>query len=324
MIKGIDVSSWQGNIDFAKVKASGIDFVIIRAGYGREVSQIDKCFVQNYNAAKVAGLDVGAYWYSYADSAEDAVKEAKACMEVIKGKKFEYPIYFDLEEQSQFAKGRNFCDSIIKAFCGELEKNGYLAGLYCSTYYLNNYISNSVAGKYALWVAQYNYRCTYTANKYGIWQYSSEGRINGISGNVDMDYCYTDYPAIVKNGGYNGYKKTTAKKIAANEKKTTSTATTTAKKKTVDELAKEVIAGKWAAGDERKQKLTAAGYDYSKVQAKVNELMAKPALKSVDEIAKEVIKGKWSSGDERKAKLTSAGYDYGKVQARVNELMKNQ
>ena len=98
MIKGIDVSSWQGNIDFGKVKASGIDFVIIRAGYGREVSQIDKCFVQNYNAAKVAGLDVGAYWYSYADSAEDAVKEAKACMEVIKGKKFEYPIYFDLEK----------------------------------------------------------------------------------------------------------------------------------------------------------------------------------------------------------------------------------
>ena len=84
-----------------------------------------------------------------------------------------------------------------------------------------------------------------------------------------MDYCYTDYPNIVKNGGYNGYKKTA--------KKTTSTATTI-KKKTVDELAKEVIAGKWAAGDERKQKLTVAGYDYSKVQARVNELMAKPSL----------------------------------------------
>ena len=135
----IDVSSWQGNIDFAKVKASGIDFVIIRAGYGRETRQNDNCFELNYRNAKAAGLDVGAYWYSYADSAEDAVKEACACMEVIKGKKFEYPIYFDLEEQSQFAKGRNFCDSVIKAFCGELEKNGYLAGLYCSTYYLNNY-----------------------------------------------------------------------------------------------------------------------------------------------------------------------------------------
>ena len=141
------------------------------------------------------------------------------------------------------------------------------------------------------------------------------GRVNGISGNVDMDYRYSDYPAIVKNGGYNGYKKGT--------KKTTSTATTV-KKKTVDELAKEVIAGKWSAGDERKQKLTAVGYDYSKVQARVNELMSKPALKSVDEIAEEVIRGKWGNGDERKQKLTSAGYDYSKVQAKVNELMKNQ
>ena len=296
MIKGIDVSSWQGVVDYRKVKASGINFVIIRAGFGREVSQKDNCFEQNYKNAKAAGLDIGAYWYSYADSAEDAVREAKACMEVIKGKKFEYPIFFE-------------------AFCGELEKNGYLAGLYCSTYYLNNYISNAVAGKYALWVAQYNYRCTYTANKYGIWQYSSEGRINGISGNVDMDYCYTDYPNIVKTGGYNGYKKAT--------KKTTSTATTI-KKKTVDELAKEVIAGKWAAGDERKQKLTAAGYNYNAVQKRVNELMAKPTLKSVDEIAKEVIQGKWDNGDERKQKLTSAGYDYGRVQTRVNKLMKKQ
>ena len=323
MIKGIDVSIWQGNIDFGKVKASGIDFVIIRAGYGREVSQKDNCFEQNYNAAKAAGLDVGAYWYSYADSAEDAVREAKACMEIIKGKKFEYPIYFDLEEQSQFAKGKNFCDSVIKSFCGELEKHSYLAGLYCSTYYLNNYVSNSVAGKYALWVAQYNYRCTYTANKYGIWQYSDEGRVNGINGNVDMNYCYTNYPIIVKAEGYNGYRKAGIKKASAYKTTATGTSNTSAKK-SVDELAKEVIAGKWAAGDERKQKLTEAGYDYSKVQARVNELMAKPKLKTVDEIAKEVIQGKWSAGDERKQKLTAAGYDYGKVQARVNELMKNQ
>ena len=323
MIKGIDVSTWQGNIDFGKVKASGIDFVIILAGYGRETSQKDNCFEQNYNAAKAAGLDVGAYWYSYADSAEDAVREAKACMEIIKGKKFEYPIYFDLEEQSQFAKGKNFCDSVIKSFCGELEKHGYLAGLYCSTYYLNNYVSNSVAGKYALWVAQYNYRCTYTANKYGIWQYSDEGRVNGINGNVDMNYCYTNYPIIVKAEGYNGYRKAGVKK--ASTVKTTATGTSnTSAKKSVDELAKEVIAGKWSAGDERKQKLTAAGYDYNAVQKRVNELMSKPKLKTVDEIAKEVIQGKWSAGDERKQKLTAAGYDYGKVQTRVNELMKNQ
>lgn len=125
-----------------------------------------------------------------------------------------------------------------------------------------------------------------------------------------MDYCYTDYPGIVRNGGYNGYKKSSAKP--------------TAEKKAVTQLAKEVIAGKWSAGDERKQKLTAAGYDYNAVQKKVNELMAKSDLKSVDEIAQEVIQGKWDNGDERKQKLTDAGYDYDKVQARVNELTKNQ
>jgi hypothetical protein len=95
-----------------------------------------------------------------------------------------------------------------------------------------------------------------------------------------------------------------------------------AKKKTVTEIAKEVIAGKWGSGDERKKKLTAAGYDYSKVQAKVNELMSKTKKKTVDELAKEVIAGKWGSGAERKKKLTAAGYDYSKVQAKVNELMK--
>ena len=161
-----------------------------------------------------------------------------------------------------------------------------------------------MAGKYPLWVAQYNYRCTYTANKYGIWQYSSEGRVNGISDNVDMDYCYTDYPSIIKNGGYNGYKKSV-----------------TAEKKTVTQLAKEVIEGKWSNGDERKQKLTEAGYNYSAVQKKVNELCEKM---KIDEVANEVIQGKWGNGEERQQKLTDAGYNYGKVQARVNELMKEQ
>lgn len=208
--KGIDVSTWQGNVDYKNVKASGIDFVIIRAGFGREVSQKDNMFEQNYKNAKAAGLDVGVYWYSYAESAADAVKESKACMSVIKGKKFEYPIYLDLEEQKQFAKGRSFCDGVIKAFCGELEKNGYYAGLYCSASPLTDYVSKEVAGGYALWVAQYNYKCTYSLNKYGMWQYSDNGKIGGISGSVDMNYCYVDYPSIIKSGGYNGYSKGSA------------------------------------------------------------------------------------------------------------------
>lgn len=189
-IKGIDVSSWQGNIDFSKVKASGVEFVIIRSGYGNQSSQRDNYFEQNYTKAKAAGLKIGTYWYSYASSAYDAVNEAKACLAVIKGKKFDLPVFFDLEESSQFSKGKTFCDSIIHAFCDEIKKNGYNAGLYCSTSPLSSYVSASVASKYPLWVAQYNSKCTYTASKYQIWQYSDKGSVNGISGGVDMNWLY--------------------------------------------------------------------------------------------------------------------------------------
>ena len=192
MIRGIDVSKWQGNINFQKVKDSGISFVIIRAGYGKLPSQKDKCFEENYCKAKASGLDVGVYWYSYAMSVDEAREEAKACLSVIKGKQFEYPVYFDLEEQKQFSKGREFCDSIVNAFCGELEKNGYFAGLYISCSPLERFISESTAKKYALWVAEYNSRCRYNAD-YGMWQYSSKGKVNGIGGNCDMNYCYKNY-----------------------------------------------------------------------------------------------------------------------------------
>lgn len=210
-VKGIDVSQWQRNIDFNKVKASGIDFVIIRAGYGREISQKDPYFEQNYARAKAAGLNVGVYWYSYANSAEDATREAKMCLKAIAGKQFEYPIYFDLEEGFQFAKGRAFCDGLVKAFCNEIEKAGYFAGLYCSTSYLNNYISADVRKRYAIWVAQYNNKCTYSG-AYGIWQHGI-GKVNGVSGDCDMNIGYVDYPKIIKNAGLNGFEKSTNKTV---------------------------------------------------------------------------------------------------------------
>ena len=127
-------------------------------------------------------------------------------MQVIKGKTFEYPIYFDLEEQSQFAKGRAFCDSLVKAFCTELEKAGYWAGLYNSRSPLQTHISPYVAKRYALWIAEYGSKCNY-GGQYGIWQYTSKGKISGISGNVDCDYCYIDYPSAIKKAGKNGFKK---------------------------------------------------------------------------------------------------------------------
>lgn len=212
MINGIDVSEHQGVIDFNKVKAAGVDFVIIRAGYGRDISQKDRYFETNYKKAKAAGLNVGAYWYSYADSVADVVKEAKTCLEAIKGKTFEYPIYFDLEESSQLKQGKSFCSQLVTSFCTELEKAGYYAGLYISRSPLQTNITSEVAKKYALWIAEYGGKLNYDGT-YGMWQNSSTWRVNGVNGNVDHDYSYVDYPKIIKNGGYNGYKKTDAKTL---------------------------------------------------------------------------------------------------------------
>lgn len=246
--KGIDVSSWQGDIDFAKVKASGVDFVVIRVGFGKFAQQKDKRFEQNYSRAKAAGLHVGAYWYSYAQSADDAKREAQACITALKGKQFDYPIYFDIEERSQISRGRDFCSALISAFCDEMEQNGYFAGFYTSASYAQKVVSETVSKRYAAWIAQWASQLTYT-EQCGLWQYTAEGEVDGIQGNVDMDYACVDYPAIITGGGFNGYSNA------------------------ITEIAKEVIAGKWGNGSERKEKLTAAGYDYDAVQEKVNELL---------------------------------------------------
>lgn len=203
--EGIDVSKWQGNIDFKKVKASGKKFVLIRAGYGRLTSQKDPYFEANYKNAKAVGLYVGVYWYSYAESAEDAKLEAKAFLEVIKGKQFDMPVIYDFEESSLFAKGKQFCSDCIKAFCSVMEAAGYWVGLYIFRSALQNYITAEVANRYTMAVSEYAPKLNY-AGQYGIWQYSSMGRVNGISGDVDLDKCYYDYPSEIKARGKNGFK----------------------------------------------------------------------------------------------------------------------
>lgn len=201
VMKGIDVSKHQGNIDWSKVH---VDFAIIRAGYGKELSQKDEQFENNYAGCKKNNIPCGVYWYSYATSVEEAKKEAKVCLEVIKGKTFEFPIFFDLEEKRQFDLGKKACSEMVQAFCDTLENAGYYAGLYCSTYYLTNFVTEAVRNRYAIWVAQYNDKCTYSG-QYGIWQKSSEGKINGINGNVDIDECYIDYKSVIKKKGLNGF-----------------------------------------------------------------------------------------------------------------------
>ena len=217
ILKGIDVSYCQNKIDWDTAKASGlVDFAILQAGYGRETSQVDTQFERNYAACKRLGIPCGAYWFSYAMSADEAKREAQVFLQTIKGKSFEYPVYMDLELAKQFALGKAACSAIVDAFLSVLEQSGYYAGLYCSTYYLDNYLSDSIKSRYTVWCAQYASKCTYQ-NPYGIWQYNVAGNeeydiigqksIPGIIGECDMDYCYTDYPAIIKAAGLNGFAK---------------------------------------------------------------------------------------------------------------------
>lgn len=131
---------------------------------------------------------------------------------------------------------------------------------------MNSVVTDSVKKRFTLWIAQWTPKCSYSGS-YGIWQYSSKGKVSGISGNVDMDYSYIDFPSTIKNGGFNGYGKTA------------STSTTIAKK-SVGEIAAEIIAGKWGNGSDRKSRITAAGYDYNAVQAKVNEKLGAATKKS--------------------------------------------
>jgi Lyzozyme M1 (1,4-beta-N-acetylmuramidase) len=208
-LKGIDISTFQGSdVDFNKLKKSGIDFVIIRAGYGNSTQQEDTEFENNYNKAKAANMSVGAYWYSYASSVVDAELEAKACLEVIKNKKFEYPIYYDIEDSSQVNISQTLKGQIIQAFCSTLEKEGYYVGVYASEYWLEDLLPYDVYKAYTIWVAQWNNECTFE-NPYDMWQYADDGIIDGVSGRVDLSYCYVDFPTIITIGGFNGYSKST-------------------------------------------------------------------------------------------------------------------
>lgn len=205
MIKGIDISYAQANIDFEKIKATGVKFVIIRAGYGKYVNQKDKMFESHYAGAKAVGLAVGCYWYSYATNADDARLEAEACLDVIRGKQFDYPVYFDIEESRQATLGKAAITGITKAFCEAVEKAGYFVGIYSYASFLKNFINEEILKRYDVWVAHTGVNAPNYNLPYGIWQYSHTGRIDGYSGNIDCNFAYKDYPSIIKNKGLNGY-----------------------------------------------------------------------------------------------------------------------
>ena len=211
MKKGIDVSKWQGNVDFNKVKAVGYDFVIINAGYGRYLSQKDPYFEQNYKNAKAAGLGVGAYWYSYATTASEAKQEAEIFLQAIKGKAFDYPVVYDIEDSAQSKLSQGTVGSLIESFCGYLEKAGYYVSLYSYADFLNNKVPAQCKQKYDVWVAAFDVSKPPYNGNYGMWQYTSKGGVSGVNGNCDCNYVYKDYPSIIKKAGLNGCSKTEPK-----------------------------------------------------------------------------------------------------------------
>jgi len=187
--KCIDVSTWQGSIDFNKVKSAGYDYVIIRAGYGKEKSQKDNMFETNYKKAKSAGLKVGAYWFSYAMSPSTATAEADACLSCIKGKKFELPVYYDMEYQPAMSTSNSNYTKMAVNFCNKLKSNGFKSGVYSSAS-VYDYLLNRTTLKnngISIWNAEWYIKPSITCD---VWQYSEKGQVNGISSSVDMNYIH--------------------------------------------------------------------------------------------------------------------------------------
>lgn len=439
-IKGIDVSHWQGTIDWNKVKEAGIQFAIIKAGGSDDGFYTDSKWEANYKGAKAAGIPIGAYYFVGKDcvSAAAGKADAERFLKILKGKQLEYPVYMDNEAQPASAK-TGITEATI-AFCETMENAGYFVGIYGSTYSgFKERMDDGRLTPYAHWVAQYASKCTYSGN-YGIWQYSSKGKVSGISGNVDLDYAYVDYPSVITKDGFNGYRKqtgdTSAPVTSSQREQVLAQARAWLGKNEADGSHREIIdvynsktprargykvtyTDAWCAtfvsavsikcgltkiiptecgcgqmvvlfitlkewveddnyvpspgdiifydwqdsgnGDndgwpdhvgivEKVSDKTITviegnksnavgrrtlqvggkyirGYGVPKysTDSKDDKPAPEPApKKAVDELAKEVLEGKWGNGDDRKNRLTAAGYDYSAVQAKVNELCRKQ
>lgn len=216
---GIDVSVHQGTIDWNAVKNDGVDFAVLRAGYGNLKSQIDKSFEKNYAACKKYGIPVGAYWYSYAKTVADAEREAEVFLYALKGKTFEYPVYFDIEDRSQQNLNRQLVTDMTEAFCARLESAGYYVGIYTNVYWTENILYQAQLTDYDKWLAHWVARPKYGNSFGGMWQFGAYGsqaqvnngqatmygEINGISAACDVNVCYRNYPDIIKSNNLNGY-----------------------------------------------------------------------------------------------------------------------
>lgn len=196
---GIDISLWQEKIDWGKLTS---DFIIIKAG---QHDYTDPLYELHYKAATDAGIPVGAYWYGEAKTVAEAQKEADCFIERLRGKKFAYPVYYDVERDMLDLDGK-VLSAVVDAFLSRVEKAGYWVGLYMSGIPMHDKISADVLQRYALWVADTRGQQPTYITSYGMWQYNT-GKVAGITGDVDLDYCYTDYQEQIKAKGLNGFGK---------------------------------------------------------------------------------------------------------------------
>ncbi len=204
MKRGIDVSSHQGVINWEAVKGK-IDYAIIRCGYGADrESQDDIYFKRNADECTRLGIPFGVYLYSYADNIDWSNSEVDHVLRLVKGYQLAYPIYYDIEDKVQANLSNEALTDIIVNFCDKLEQHGYYVGVYANLNWWNTKLNSERLEAYAKWVARYNSTLGYDA---GMWQYTSSGTIDGINGNVDMNYCYVDYPDAIKKAGLNGFTK---------------------------------------------------------------------------------------------------------------------
>lgn len=286
MIKGIDLSTYQKQVDYKKLKEEGIEFAIIRCGYGKDRSQKDVMFETHYKGCKEAGIKLGCYLYSYVTSTINAELEAENCLEFIRGKEFELPIFYDLENRMTKTLGKDQITNCAINFCEKIRKAGYEVGVYANLDWFTNYINvySLIDRGYRIWLAQWGVQEPTSYFPYDIWQFTNNLQIAGIK--CDGNYCKNIF-------------------------------TISDNKKSNEELAEEVIKGLWGNGEERKYKLTVAGYNYTQIQEIVNSKLL-PKKKTNTQIADEVIKGLWGNGQERKDRLREAGYDYTAVQKIVN------
>lgn len=319
--KGIDVSQFQGNIDWKRVKNSGIDFVIPRTGFG--FSAEDKIFKVTVGNAIRNGVDIPAvYHFSYACSINDAVIEAEFAVSLCKkyGLDSNTIIFYDFEyesanyyEEQRTKRKRQISEKLTpklvqdftEAFCERVKKLGYKTGVYYNQDYFVNWYEYGKSFKpdYFGWLADLegepNYKCDFH-------QYSHTGRVAGVTTAVDMDYAFIDYKSLSSGDSNDKEVKIELKPNSV--------------------IANEVIQGLWGNGEERKKRLTDAGYNYSDVQALVNAALpvAKPKNHVTEEIVNDVIAGKYGNGDERRNKLESEGYVYKEVQDAVNRKLSGQ